>query len=345
MTPKSNLDLMRAVAVILVVFDHTVATAGVFSFGGWQVAGLGTFGVYLFFVHTCLVLMWSLERRPYTLDFYVRRIFRIYPLAMVTVLGLVLFRMPLVGTPTDPFRAFHPTVKLTLANLLLVQNLVRQPNAEGVLWSLPLEVQMYIVLPALFLFARKEEALWPFVVLWGLAIGVVHGYMPPGSGNTLLTVIPDFLPGVIAYVGFRRFQPRLPAWGFPILLGTFCAVFARRPSMPVGWSLCLLLGLALPQFLQLTNRSVARVSHTIAKYSYGIYLLHPWSILLGFHVFRGRSLALRVSIELASLVLLATAAYHLIEQPLIRLGSRAANLIQRRYDLQRAGAKAVLELT
>lgn len=249
---------------------------------------------------------------------------------MVTVLGVVLFRMPLVGTVADPFRPFHPTIKLTFANLLLLQNLLRQPNAEGVLWSLPLEVQMYIVLPALFLLARKEEALWPFLVLWGLAVGVVHGCLPRGTGNNLMTVVPDFLPGILAYVGFRRHPTTLPTWLFPVLLAALCVGFVLRPSMPVGWILCLLLGLALPHFRQSGNRKINLSSHTIAKYSYGIYLLHPWSILLAFHVLRGRPLALQLAVEMVSLAVLAVTAYHLI--------------LQRRYDQRSHAEEPGLEL-
>jgi len=48
MTPKPNLDLMRAFAVLLVVFDHTTSIAGLQNIGGVDVGGLGTFGVYLF---------------------------------------------------------------------------------------------------------------------------------------------------------------------------------------------------------------------------------------------------------------------------------------------------------
>jgi peptidoglycan/LPS O-acetylase OafA/YrhL len=55
---------------------------------------IGSFGVLLFFVHTCLVLMYSMERsnlegRRLADNFYIRRIFRIYPLSIFAVLAAV----------------------------------------------------------------------------------------------------------------------------------------------------------------------------------------------------------------------------------------------------------------
>ena len=48
----------------------------------------------LFFVHTSLVLMYSMQRSPLRggalfRDFYIRRFFRIYPLSILTVLAAV----------------------------------------------------------------------------------------------------------------------------------------------------------------------------------------------------------------------------------------------------------------
>jgi peptidoglycan/LPS O-acetylase OafA/YrhL len=58
---------------------------------------IGLLGVSLFFVHTTLVLMWSLERDPHPLRFDVRRAFRIYPLWLV---GPLVFAMTVyVVTP------------------------------------------------------------------------------------------------------------------------------------------------------------------------------------------------------------------------------------------------------
>jgi peptidoglycan/LPS O-acetylase OafA/YrhL len=80
-----NLDLVRSMAVISVVVEHTLLSLGILKIGPFPIKYLGVMGVMVFFVLTTLVLMWSLERKPHTLDFYIRRVFRIYPLALAAI--------------------------------------------------------------------------------------------------------------------------------------------------------------------------------------------------------------------------------------------------------------------
>lgn len=344
MSLNPNLDLMRAIAVLCVVVDHTMLAKGIFNFHGLDVMWLGVFGVYLFFVHTCLVLMWSLERRPHALDFYVRRAFRIYPLAIVSILVMVVCNLPMGGDAHHPFQTNHYTFANVGANLLLVQNVLRQPDLTGVLWSLPLEVQMYLLLPMLFLYARREAALWPLLLLWGAGAAIIRSQIPSPYGNSMLTVIPHFLPGVIAYVGYKRRKERLPGWTFPLTLGIVGGSFMMDPQAHHGWFACLFLGLALPSFQPIRNRFLIRASHLIAKYSYGIYLFHAWGIVLAFHTLRGRSLGLQLAIELATVGMLSVGGYHLIEHPMVRLGSRVANRIESKYESYRGKERPTLEL-
>jgi peptidoglycan/LPS O-acetylase OafA/YrhL len=328
MGPKPNLDFLRAIAIILVILDHTLLLAGHPVVRGFSFLWLGVFGVYLFFVHTCLVLMWSLERRPHTLDFYIRRIFRIYPLAVVVILAILLFRIPLSAGGR-----MHWTPSVLASNLLLVQNLWRRPLAEGVLWSLPLELEMYLVLPALFAFAYRERTRWTLIVLWGVACLAARTYSSPPLGNGLFTVIPHFLPGVIAYVGFMRTRGRWPAWGFGLLLAALIFWFERAPGVERGWAVCLVLGLALPYFRQIGSRWLSAASHLLAKYSYSIYLIHLICLAVAFHTFPQAPLALKLSLALVSTAGLSFGAYHLIEHPMILLGAKVAGRFEQKLDL------------
>ena len=82
---STNLDFLRAVAVLLVfcshLYDISTGKGAEWTFV-WH---LGQLGVLMFFVHTCLVLMCSLERSSVQgwrmfASFYIRRAFRLYPL-------------------------------------------------------------------------------------------------------------------------------------------------------------------------------------------------------------------------------------------------------------------------
>jgi peptidoglycan/LPS O-acetylase OafA/YrhL len=94
---RPNLDFLRSLAVSLVITDHALLFAGIRQIGPFSTTWLGGAGVYLFFVHTTAVLMWSLERNSGLLAFYVRRALRIYPLAIATLLAGIVLRLPFRG--------------------------------------------------------------------------------------------------------------------------------------------------------------------------------------------------------------------------------------------------------
>ena len=146
---------------MLVVFCHFLANGLNLDAGGYMFPhNMGRLGVLMFFVHTSLVLMMSLERTtsgavPSTviLSFYIRRAFRIYPLSIVTVCSVALLRIPY-----ERFQTFHkPTALELLSNLTLTQNLTHARSVIGPLWSLPWEVQMYLCPPLVFLIVRRRR--------------------------------------------------------------------------------------------------------------------------------------------------------------------------------------------
>ena len=328
-----NLDMLRAFAVALVVLDHTALARGIHHLpGGWLAEWVGIAGVSIFFVHTALVLMWSLERKPHTLDFYIRRVFRIYPLAIVAILAAVLFHAPVNGTVTHFFEYHAPSGKNIFFTSLLVQNIVpRQQNIIGVLWTLPLEVQMYLALPVLFAFVRRERAVWPLLLLWLLTCLTCRSVFP-AVFSALPMAVPCFLPGIMAYVLFPRVAPRLPAaLLLPVTFALTCG-FMLRPNFRTAWVFCLALGLLLPFFRQLRTPWVTRTAHELAKYSFGIYLTHPFALALGFYLLAGHSLALQLTVEFLAIAAFSVTGYHLIEKPFIRLGSRVASRVERRVE-------------
>jgi peptidoglycan/LPS O-acetylase OafA/YrhL len=309
MHTNTNLDCLRAVAVTLVLIDHIGASVGVSSWGYMPLGYMGVFGVYLFFVHTSLVLMWSLERQPHVLNFYIRRAFRIYPLALAAMAVALVFQQPLIS-PFGLFTEHYVRPWLTIPwNLALMQNLATQPNVMAVMWSLPLEVQMYLVLPMLYFFASRVNKLWPLIVP---------------------TFIPDFIRGLIAYVAFRKFRPTVPGWLFaPFLLG-LGAVYLRFCGQAASWPAMLALGLALPLFRELSVGWLNRSFHLIAKYSYGIYLAHSFMIVVVWHWMGQAGPVARVLMTVIATVAVAVACYHWLEEPMVRYGSRLAHANDRR---------------
>lgn len=327
-----NLDFLRACAAISVVVEHVLLAYNIRWLGRMSVEWIGVAGVFFFFVHTSLVLMWSLERRPHTLDFYIRRIFRIYPLAIVAIVLALSFHAPVSSTPDRFFHFERPSGALNLFSALtLTGNLFFGYLPVGVLWTLYYEVQMYLLLPVIFFFVSRNFSRWPLLLLWLFSVAACR-HLFWGVPHNFFLCIPWFLPGIIAYVGFGRSRAFLPWWLFPIALAILWTLFLCDPSWRHGDLLCLAAGLALPAFRQMSLAWFREVSHQLAKYSYGIYLMHPFAIAIGIYLLPHRAVALQLSALLLSLIALAALAYHLIERPMIRIGSRLASRASQRYE-------------
>lgn len=327
---SANLDLLRATAVLM-VFCHHLLEYGYFS--ERRVSGLGQFGVLIFFVHTSLVLMMSMERNRGALNFYVRRVFRIYPLSMLVV-GLVV----VLHIPSNPSLEYAWLGKLNLfSNLALTMNLTHSPMALAPLWSLPIEVQMYIFLPLFFLVTRPKHAARYLLLIW-LALLPLAYFQPMMSGpHNIMRFAPCFVPGILAYTLLGKWQPKL-SWTLwlPFIVLTY-AVYQLFDPRGYGWGECLALGLAIPLFREVQVPIVRKVSGAIAKYSYGIYLFHLIAIYYCFDSLPGPTW-LQVGGSVVLTAIASVASYHLLEEPLIEYGRRVGHRLA-----QARQAKAVAQ--
>jgi peptidoglycan/LPS O-acetylase OafA/YrhL len=346
-----NLDCLRAIAVLAVYVCHLLGpTLGIIQFGVFGHDLIGRAGVLFFFVHTCLVLLLSLERSPAVswrlfANFYIRRLFRIYPLSVLAVLALVVLQIP-----DMPNSTYHWVGRTGLvANLGLIQNITHSPDVLGPLWSLPWEVQMYLALPALFLLLRRfrtDVVVW---LLWSAAFALRfpawHFHM---KSLHLLAYYPCFLGGAIAFrmakPERRRLNPAL--WPpFILLMGALFVILTQllpyQSEAVGGYVVCALVGAAIPYFRELPEGWFAKLAHWVAKYSYGIYLSHVpimWLI-------RGPLASTPAAIRWTSLAVLSIAVpiglFHLVEDPLIGVGKRIADHLSSRAQASRS--RAVLD--
>jgi peptidoglycan/LPS O-acetylase OafA/YrhL len=336
MRHSANLDILRSFAVTAVLTEHFIDALGTnLGYDNTSVTAvtnnLGAAGVAAFFVHTCLVLMYSLERlnesgNKVSLRFYVRRIFRIYPLAIFCIAMAVILHIP--NWPREDAYAITP--RIIVANLFLVQNLIGKVSVIGPLWSLAYEVQMYVVLPALFYLALMKRAILYICCLiavfcgLGLALAFTTGHM------NMAAYIPDFLCGILCYTlrdHFRAFIPSI-LWSpfVVVLIGAFCFVnLGTGPSFWTGWIFCLVLGLAINLFHDSENKPVNAIAGRVAMYSYGMYLLHVPVLYLVFMVLDIRSIAVAAALFVAITIASSAITYHLLEARFIAIGKRLSS--------------------
>jgi len=355
----ANLDFLRTVAVSLVFADHLAGAANFHGLGD-----IGHLGVLVFFVHTSLVLMLSMERlglsgfRLYS-TFLVRRVFRIYPLSILAVLIVATFRLP-VGPWAGEFRWIGwPSF---FSNIFLTQNLTHSASILAVLWSLPFEMQMYLILPVLYLLLTRFPSIRFASIIWllGVAIAWAEWALHRGSADTdfLLTrYVPCFLAGVLAWRILSLKSRRLPGSLWILFLLLLVIAYRAADALRVygpdafgalhgavrndhgiwwphfldlarDWVFCAVTGIMLPSLREIHIGWLNRVSRSVALYSYGIYIAHVPALWLCFDLLHTGSLFISAILSIVLTAAIAIVLYNFIEHPAIQFGKRISlNLV------------------
>jgi peptidoglycan/LPS O-acetylase OafA/YrhL len=215
------LDLLRAVAIIVVVIYH----AGIMGFPlPGRVHRWGWIGVDLFFVLSGYLIGGQLlaplarDRRINLGRFYVRRALRIVPAYFVVL--AIYFLLP-------SWREYADMAQPLWKFLLSVQNIaLHGGTAFSHAWSLAVEDQFYLCLPFILLFVNR----WPrsaiiipcFIVFGGILLRTFLAWQNPAA---------DF------GVSFRGFQAWIyyPTWTRldPLVFGV--ALAAIEKFRPLWW--------------------------------------------------------------------------------------------------------------
>ena len=349
---RTNLDLLRAFAVMAVFIDHILLYGMNRTYSNpdaLTALRLGRAGVLIFFVHTFYVLLHSLNRDGkisrslQAMRFYVRRIFRIYPMVWFIIAVVCLVRIPLEPELTYVFAGY----KGVLTNGLLLQNVFHISSVMGPLWSLPYEVQMYAVLPLLFWLLKSAWAWLGMVLCYGGSVmlvlfGAKHGL----HGTFLLEYVPCFLAGGIAFLLEKKAVRILSAWVWPIGILVAGAAFLAIPFAGAdlyrisSWALCLVIGTLLPFCADARLPLVVTTANWVAKYSYGIYIVHVPVIWAVFSMKPVAYYVLKTSVCLALTLLISWLLFHLLEAPCIQAGKKLASRIRGTFSQDRVEACA-----
>ncbi len=325
---SSNLDFLRANAVLLVLVFHVLGCFGIRHTGPFNLEAMGHLGVLLFFVHTSFVLMLSLERQLIKVGrqrlfaiFMVRRCFRIYPLSILFVVLISFLKLPMTGHPWEMHWVPVGPVDI-VSNVLLIQNLTGSKPVLSPLWSLPFEMQMYLLLPGLFLLVRTLKSPWTLVAGCLFVMFIVFVRVRFGHGS-LVSYVPCFLSGIVGYKFSAQSQSRWRFIGWPLVLWMSVAIFMVVGTLETGRLICFMVGMTMPHFVEMRNPFLRHTCHLIAKYSYGIYLSHFLCIWLALARLRGLLPAqLQWLIFITILAVVPVLLYHGVEEPLIVLGKK-----------------------
>jgi peptidoglycan/LPS O-acetylase OafA/YrhL len=296
-----HLDSLRGIAVLGVVMVHSWSWFGGQLSLPWrmmEVAMSGQRGVQLFFIVSAFTLFLShdnrrTEHRP-TVNFFIRRFFRLAPMFYIAAGLSYLFLRPWFGPR-----------RYVVMSLLFVNGFSPWAIGYGPVggWSVADEAIFYLCLPFLFRFIRNLRATLivlsiaiPVLVVASRRIAVAHPSIAGFATFSGFPVeFPVFLMGIAGYFIWKKHLSRFSGerdLSLSLLMLAVVLYFSLMPFHDAGLyatsAVCLLLLISLS--LHRWHLFVNRFTKFLGKISYSVYLLH-------FCVLRGIELVLRVAAE------------------------------------------------
>jgi exopolysaccharide production protein ExoZ len=348
----SVVDQLRAVAALLVVYSHLV---GNFLDGhartwvpdtivdelvrdpGHAMLNFGWPGVALFFFISGFVITHAASRET-TIEFAVKRVLRIYPPLIATVLLVWLLTLAGVqsaGIPSVPPSPTEAFASMTLGNYLGWA----APALIVVGWTLAIEILFYVGLGIVRPLLATLPALVP-VLLLGASTLVVLASTQAAAASPLTSVaasiafVPLLVVGQITYLTFAR-RISLPigallgaiAWIAYIELLRITSPLFSDPAASFHSNAMLVFLVFLTAVLLEGRIAPLKVLSVISRRSYSLYLVHVPVGLTAVTVLVAQE---KWPFGLGLLVgLLATAAatelsFRLIERPSLALARSAS---------------------
>ena len=195
----SELDLLRFIAALAVVFFHYVAwfvvdqpQLNTILEPVETVTRFGYLGVPLFFMISGFVILASAMQRN-SIDFVVSRIVRLYPVYWLSV-SLTVAVLILWGSDSQII-----SFKQYIVNLSMLQSYVGVTNLDGVYWTLAKEIQFYACIFLLLSFGLLNSVR-SWLSIWLLITLTFHLFKQPFFMGWFIT--PEYSPFFIAGVCF-----------------------------------------------------------------------------------------------------------------------------------------------
>jgi len=349
-------DALRGIAALLVLWLHVSNSfRGLSAESGWldgfiSNIDVGRIGVVVFFLISGFVIPFSIrpDGAAPVGAFVIRRLFRIYPAYWLSVpLAAFVFYWG-IG-------AQFPASTLA-ANFTLLQSMFGLPHAEGVYWTLVVELAFYALCIALLLTRSLFDARRIALLASALALIHVFAMFMLWLGRPVVSVGTAFWPlnlSVMLWGALYRLDTTgatdrlsstlLRALGvlFVIALpiGAALAVHARV-VYTIAYSLAFLVFLAGMRFVRIETK----LTDWLGRISYSVYLFHPivfqpiYLWLMGQPLdspFRTQHLAIYLAANVALTLVVASLVYRFIERPAIRLGHRLATAYEQRASSAR----------
>ena len=358
-----HVDTLRAIAALLVVWLHAVhafarvnpetAERGNLFISAVSRIDVGHIGVVVFFLISGFVIPFSIPRDAGSPAgaFLIKRFFRIFPAYWLSV--------PLAAATNFWIWGSAFGQRELLVNFTLLQGLFGYRHAEGVYWTLPVELVYYLVCTALLLagslFNARRVGLLAAVLLaiFAALVPTFGGPRPPLDFaaafwflNLSIMLWGTLYRSRVDAASQAQAPDRVATYLFWTLLAGYVVLLpllARFTSkgFVLSWLWTYLIGFAI--FLVGTRfvRIATRLTDWLGRISYSIYLFHvivfmaiEWCLLRQPEGswWRTQPFGLYAVAGLVAVLAVSTLVYRLVEKPGMRLGHRLAAAWERRAE-------------
>lgn len=342
-----QLDGLRGVAIAMVLLFHYVGFAAdgaprlvVFAL---TPLSLGWAGVDLFFVLSGFliggILLDARGSSNYFRAFYARRVCRIFPLYFA-FLAVAALCTVLMRWPTEIAWWWFPTY---LQNFWMAAHNQSGNTVLGPTWSLAIEEQFYLTLPAVIYFVSPRNL--PKVLFGGIVLApivrVALFLARPGLG--LLMLLPCRMDALLIGVAAAYLLRRPGAWEFfeahrrhlwtaIELLTMACLAFLLRGfqeglfifAYAVIYDVLALL-FACVLVVSLVDRQAARILQArwlmaLGTIAYGVYLIHPLALRLSASLLPSAGRVACAIIAAIATIAAAKVSWEFFEKPIVKIG-------------------------
>ncbi len=297
----------------------------------------GLFGVTLFFLTSGFIIPVSIEKANSIKSFWISRIYRLFPLYLVSILVtlLLVYLGSMEGT--------SPTAASLLANAVMLAKFLGQPLIQGLYWTLNLEMVFYLLVTGLFLVGllKKSALLALGALASALLVGVVGTQVLHlfESGWGLCFQLATMFVGTV-YFRYMGGQASAKTWAFIFVaaLGvlftiTYFNLFHQDVPEALGTrSFWPVTNAFLAAYLLFTSCFLLRGGSYPASFlflgriSYSLYLVQATVLPLVLpHL---ENVLFSTLVGLGTTVLVSYFTYTYIEKPFIHLGRKVVRRIR-----------------
>ena len=350
---KNNFDFLRLIFALLVVVHHSFPLSGASEqdclfYATHGLLSFSYIGVRGFFVISGFLIFPSLMRSKNLVDYFVKRVLRIYPGLFVVLAVTLFFCMFLYDGSIESFFKMKETYMYIPVNLSLIKlqnyipgvfgNNVFPRAINGSLWTIIYEFTLYCTL-AFFIFIKHKTVFFQrFLLLIFIALFFVIRVFQTQIETIHIGTLGLYMfahNGIYFYVGalLSTFDLQKMKYKLPILASTFLAWILLIGNPNFELIQYFLFPVIVLFFGTYSTKYINSIGEKIGDLSYGVYIYgFPIQQTL-MHFFALSCLQLTLFATPVILVF-AWISWHFVEKIALNNKSKVYSFLERKWNLK-----------